>query len=78
MASPQDHAARDAARERNRQIVRDQTALLKTLRAEIESAEALRDQGIRSALLLGAPVADLAADAKLKPARIYQIRDNRR
>lgn len=37
-----------------------------------------RDGLIRQAIAAGVRVDDIAADARLKPARIYQIRDGRR
>ncbi len=76
--APQDRAKWDDARERARRHVREQTARLAKLRDEADAVERLRDQGIRTAILLGTKVADLAADANLKPPRIYQIRDSRR
>lgn len=76
--SASDRAAWDSARQRARQRVRDETERLENLRREVGAIERLRDQSIRTAVLLGVNVADVADDANLKPARIYQIRDGRR
>lgn len=48
------------------------------LKRKLDDAISVRDDSIRKALAKGGRVADLAEDAGMKVARIYQIRDGRR
>lgn len=48
------------------------------LKQELDDAITVRDSAIRAALTKEGRVADLAEDAGMKAARIYQIRDGRR
>jgi hypothetical protein len=58
--------------------VRDLTQREADLRVGADQALDERDALIRRGIEMGVRVADLAEDAGLKPARIYQIRDRRR
>ncbi len=51
---------------------------LRRVVAQMEALSTRRDELIRLGVAAKIPVVDLAADADLKPARIYQIRDGRR
>jgi hypothetical protein len=51
---------------------------LRKVVAQMEALAVRRDELIRQGVAAKIPVVDLAADANLKPARIYQIRDGRR
>jgi hypothetical protein len=61
-----------------RLMIKISTKQAADLKQKLDDAIRLRDDAIRAALTKGGRVADLAEDADMKAARIYQIRDSRR
>lgn len=68
----------DDTRQDTREYVRALTRQIADKQRALDEDIAQRDREIRKGLAIDITAADLAADADLKPARIYQIRDERR